>query len=326
MSKKEHWMMSKIRALPEDERDRLVTDLLAGIEESPESEIEQTAISLLNEFTEEAEEKYKHFGEMQGISSGYEKLDKMMLGLVGGELIVVAGKTSRGKTTLALNIANNVALKDKTVLFVTLEMTKAEIASRYMFVNGGNNDDYQKVSALTIMQMQDELNWQMIDPLMAKAKDEMNVDLVVIDHLHYFTRELENVAEDIGRITKEFKKNAIRHNVPVILISHVRKTGTKNEASMEDLRGSSYVAQDADIVLMVGRKDNDPEHLYVKIEKNRMRGYSPDNDTAILYVDKIKIYNSDLDKMFGPVKKTVSEIQMPKEQPIDTKETVIPLF
>ena len=322
---KEHWMLAKIRALPEEERDKVVTDLLAGMEELPESETEQTAVALLTDYTEEAEENYKHFGEMQGMSTGYEKLDKMMLGLVGGEMIVIAGKTSRGKTTLALNIANNVALTGKTVLFVTLEMTHAEIASRYMFVNGGNTEAYQDVAARTILQLQDELNWKMIDPLMQKAKDEMNVDLVVIDHLHYFTRELENVAEDIGRITKEFKKNAIRYKVPVMLISHVRKTGSKNEASMEDLRGSSYVAQDADIVLMVGRRDNDTEHLHVKIEKNRNRGYNSDNDTAVLFVDKIKIYNSDLDFTFGPIHKTGSEIQVSKEQPSDTGEPV-PLF
>jgi replicative DNA helicase len=317
MSQKKSWLLKQIAQLPDDERAELEEQLLISIDESPESEVEQTELILLSEFTEEAKLQYGQFGKMQGMSTGYSKLDRMLLGIVAGELVIIAGKTSRGKTTLALNIANNVALDGKSVLFVTLEMTHAEIASRYMYVNGGDTEDYAKVSASTVVQARDELNWQSIDRLMEKAKTEMDVDLVIIDHLHYFTRELDHVAEDIGRITKEFKKNAIRHKVPVMLISHVRKTGNKIESSMEDLRGSSYIAQDADIVLMVGRADNDTNHLHVKIEKNRNRGYNSDNDTAILWVDKIKIYNSEGDAVFK--KDTTSE----KEQPISP---IVPLF
>lgn len=312
MANKNSWLLKRVAELPEEERAEVVAELLAAIDEVPESEVESMGITQLSDFSEAGELRYGRFGEMEGISTGYKKLDNMMLGLVGGELIIVAGKTSRGKTTLALNIANNVALAGKSVLFVTLEMTHAEIASRYMYVNGGRNQDYEDVAARTVLQTKDELNWKSIDRLMEKAKAEMDVDLVVIDHLHYFTRELENMSEDIGRITKEFKKNAIRHDVPVILISHVRKTGIKNEASMEDLRGSSYVAQDADIVLMVGRKDGDTTHLYVKIEKNRNRGFDATADTAMLYMDKIKIYNAETDALFERPDKEHPDPDRPK--------------
>jgi replicative DNA helicase len=293
--KKDHWLLQKMAALPEEEREEVVTQLLAKIEAEPTSTVEEMGLALVAEFTDEAKLRAKSFGSMQGIGTGYDKLDKLMLGLVPGELIIVAGKTSRGKTTLALNIANRVALNGHSVLFVTLEMTKVEIASRYIHINEDTPGNYDKVSALTVMQTRDELDWKSIDSLILKAREEMRVDLVVIDHLHYFTRELEHVSEDLGRITKEFKKNAIRHSVPVILISHVRKTGVKAEASMEDLRGSSYLAQDADIVLMVGRKENDADHLFVKIEKNRNRGFDYEQDTAVLSLDKIKIFNDELE-------------------------------
>ena len=144
------------------------------------------------------------------------------------------------------------------------------------------------MAALTAFQKNDELDWKHIDGLIERAVKELGVELVVIDHLHYFTRELQNVAEDLGRITKEIKKNAIRHNIPVMLISHVRKSQDGKQTTMEDLRGSSYIAQDADIVLMVGR-DFDNDKLIVTIEKNRNRGFDYKNNSVDLDFDSTKI-------------------------------------
>jgi replicative DNA helicase len=283
--------------LSDEDAADLAADLLNSYSGEDSNKAAEMNLKLMAEYTDEAQELYRNFGRMQGLSTGFKKLDGLTLGLTPGELVMVAGKTSRGKTTLALNIANRVALEGKNVLFVTLEMTHAEITQRMMFINDCTSDDltdqYHEVSSRIVFQQTDELRWDSIDALMQKAKEDMNVDLVVIDHLHYFTRELKNVAEDLGRITKEFKKNAIRHKVPVMLISHVRKTGNDNEATMEDLRGSSYMAQDADIVLMVGRKEDDPKHTYVKIEKNRNRGYDYERNVAVLYTDKIKIMNDE---------------------------------
>lgn len=291
------YIKKMIGELKDDELLELQTDLLADLDDDTPNEAEEMNLVLMGDFTDAAQERYKSFGKMQGLSSGYPKIDDLTHGFAPGELVIVAGKTSRGKTTLALNISNKLALQDKTVLFVTLEMTHDEITQRMMFINDCTEDnltdDYFTAAGHIAFQKTDELNWNSIDKLMEKAKVEMNVDLVVIDHLHYFTRELTNVAEDLGRITKEFKKNAIRHGVPVLLISHVRKTGNDSEATMEDLRGSSYMAQDADIVLMVGRNDKDPLHTFVKIEKNRNRGFDYERNVVQLYTDRIKISNDD---------------------------------
>lgn len=229
-------------------------------------------VASMLDYIEDAKERFEHWGQMQGLSTGFPSIDDMTLGLVGGELIIVAGPTSRGKTLLSMNISNNVALIGGKVLFVTLEMTKAELTSRYMFRNGGwNSEEFALVAANTLFQENDSLDWQDIAGLIANAKEELDVDLVVIDHLHYFTRELNNVAEDLGRITKEFKLAAIRHNIPVILISHIRKLAKDEELSGDSLRGSSLIAQDADIVLMVNR-DPETNAMGVLIDKNRNRG------------------------------------------------------
>lgn len=296
MSSKSDYIKKMISEMPEEARADMLADLLAA----PENSLGQIDLALMADYTDAAIERWENFGKMQGMSTGYPKLDELMKGLVPGELTVIAGKTSHGKTTLALNIANKMAQQDKSALFVTLEMSQTEITSRYMQINGGNNSDgYAKASSLTILQAANELNWRNIDSLVQKAKEEMNVDLVVIDHLHYFTRELEHIAEDLGRITKELKKNAIQHSVPIILISHVRRTAKQDSAAtLDDLRGSSYIAQDADIVLMVSRARDYPERVTVQIEKNRNRGFDYQHDTAFLHVDKIKIYNDASDTIF----------------------------
>lgn len=280
-----------VASLSPEKRNELIMLLGNYADEQTKMNAAAIELSLMSDYTDEAKDRVANWGKMQGLSTGYPSLDKMMLGLVGGEMTVVAGKTSMGKTTLAINIANRVALQDVPVLFVTLEMTHAEITSRYMRINGGMSEKYQKVASTTVFQANDELNWQSIDPLIAKAVDEMRVGLVVIDHLHYFTRDLEHVAEDLGRISKELKKNANRYKIPVILISHVRKTGDHREATMEDLRSSSYIAQDADIVLMVGRSKEMPNYTNVKIEKNRNRGFDPEDNIATLINRDIRLFD-----------------------------------
>lgn len=229
-------------------------------------------VSSMLDFVEEAEERYKNRDNVQGLSTGFPSIDKLTMGLVPGELIIVAGPTSKGKTLLSMHISNNVAQIGGRVLFVTLEMTKAELTSRYMYVNGGKDTTaFSTAAANTIFQENDELNWDDIDGLIQNAKEQLDVDLVVIDHLHYFARDIKNAAEELGKITMTFKKNAIRHNLPIILISHIRKLGKDEDLSLEALRGSSLIGQDADIVLLVNR-DAETNQMGVLIDKNRNRG------------------------------------------------------
>lgn len=229
-------------------------------------------VSSMLDFVDAAEERYKNRDKVQGLSTGFPSIDKLTMGLVPGELIIVAGPTSKGKTLLSMHICNNVALIGGRVLFVTLEMTKTEMTSRYMYINGGKDTSaFATVAANTIFQENDELDWKDIDGLIQNAKRELEVDLVVIDHLHYFARDINHASEELGKITMTFKKNAIRHNLPIILISHIRKLGQGEELSSESLRGSSLIAQDSDVVLLVNR-DPETNQMGVLIDKNRNRG------------------------------------------------------
>lgn len=276
----------KIDKLNEKKRNELIDYLLGVIKDKHDARAKDFRLESLDQYTDAAKEIAANWGKFQGLSSGYPSLDRLTKGFVSGELTVVAAKTSVGKTALAVNIANNLALNGTPVLFVTLEMTKPQLASRFMYLNGGDTEDYAQVASMISLQKTNELDWRSIDGLIGNYCNNFTNGFVVIDHLHYFTRELEKVSEDLGRLTMEFKKNAAEHNVPILLISHVRKGN--GDITMEDLRGSSYIAQDADIVLLCGRSD-DGTKLGIRVEKNRNRGFDfNDNETELLY-DKTKI-------------------------------------
>lgn len=274
----------KLDKMQEKKRNEVLDYLLKITKDTHDARRKDYRIESMADYTDKAKEIAENWGKFQGISSGYPSIDKLTKGFVPGEVTVVAAKTSVGKTALAVNIANKVALQGIPILFVTLEMTKAQLTSRFMYLN--NDENYTKVEPLVSFQKTDELDWKSIDGLIGNFCSEYTNGLVVIDHLHYFTRELEKASEDLGRITKEFTKNAKRHEVPIILISHVRKASGK--ITLEDLRGSSYIGQDTDVILLCDRSD-DGTMMGVKLAKNRNRGHDYTDDVIELIYDKTKI-------------------------------------
>lgn len=272
-----------IDKLDEEGLDKLQDKLLDknSLEDYGDRKDKDSEISIISDYIEPAMERIKNWGKLQGLSTGYWGLDEMTGGLNGGELIILAGQTSHGKSQLAANISYNVAKAGKPVLFVTLEMTKPETTSRFMklYQYDHTNDDGSGVGELPIMyQLKNELNYKDIGMLMQKAK-EFDCGLVVIDHLHYFPRGTgDNIRNEIGRITKHFKECAIAYDLPVVLLSHVRRLEqTKKKPDLSDLKESGYIEQDADIVLMIWRDLSEDSattnEVEVSILKNRNRGF-----------------------------------------------------
>lgn len=271
-----------------------------------DQEASQPQLRHVMEFEEDAKELVKNWGKYQGLLTGISEVDMLTKGLLAGELVILAGETSHGKTLLGVNMAVRLAENGHNCLFVTLEMTHAQLTARIL-----KTTNKKLVDVPIFFQDSDELNWKDVDRLIREAKDN-GAECVFVDHLHYFTRELENVSEDLGRITKEFKKNAIRHNLPVVLISHVRKKqgNQKATASNDELRGSSYIAQDADIVLFV-RRESETE-TRITVTKNRNRGFNPELDSFLVHVEegaKIKSPRGSTAKELPEDSVSIAEIQ-----------------
>lgn len=282
----------RIEQMTDEEADRLLADLLER--RSPDELINardaRTGLTHVVEHLEEAKHRYDNWGKIRGLRTGYTNLDKLTMGLVGGELIVLAGPTSFGKTAVALNVTHKIASKQTPVLFVTLEMTHAEITSRLMKMAEPTD-----ISNLPIFfQLSESLDWRDIPTIMKKAVAD-GAKLVVVDHLHYLVRGVDNTAAEVGKIVQSFKRAAIKHNVPVLLLAQLRRIndrvdGKRREPDIDDLKESSYIAQDADVVLMVNRTDLDSEDLTVKLLKHRTAGIRKGEQNAEFILQGVKLW------------------------------------
>jgi len=248
-----------------------VEDLMRGVTRDSARQMEKLSLVEVHDFVEEARNARPQKGQVQGLSTGFFEVDDMTKGFVPGELMIVSGHTSHGKTQLATNIAYKVASTGKPVMFVTMEMTKVEMTQRILDVADDNIPPETKI----YFQSRSDLAYTDVSRLVERAK-EKGVKLVVIDHLHYFSRSIDNATAEISKIVKEFKQAAIENEMPIMLICHVRKLDVKKRPSIQDLRDSSMIAQDSDMVLMVWRDttpdSTDGNTVEVLILKNRNRG------------------------------------------------------
>ncbi len=243
----------------------------------------------IQDYVEEAREIRSRVGTVQGLSTGFKQTDDMTLGMTPGELIVVSGPPSAGKTQLATHWAYDNARKGHKVLFVTMEMTKPQMTERFM--SAANTDLAELEHGAIEYQKEDELASVDINYLVADAV-KGGTELVVIDHLQYFSDDSdENEARQLGRICKDFKLAAVRYKVPVILIVHITKLKDGKKPTGNDLRGSSLIRQHADQLVLVYRDErpnathDEANTVEVTNWKNRLRGLRSGARKATFYAD-----------------------------------------
>jgi replicative DNA helicase len=219
--------------------------------------------------------------DITGVPSGFHDLDKMTSGLQAGEMIVVAGRPSMGKTAFALNIAEHVGVEvGLPVAIFSLEMSGPQLATRFLSSVGRldqnkirtgrlSDDDWDKMTnALGKLHEApihiDETGAINATDLRARARRLHRkcgkLGLIVIDYLQLMTssRENENRATEISEISRSIKALAKELEVPIIALSQLsRKVEERNDKRplMSDLRESGAIEQDADIILMMYRDE-----------------------------------------------------------------------
>lgn len=233
---------------------------------------EQQVVGLVpvSDTVEEAKTRLLTGDQINGLSTGYEDLDLMTRGMAPGEMIVLFGDTSHGKSQLSQNIALNVALEGHKVLFIGLEMTNSENTLRFLQML----EDGDKLNKLPIIYPKSNaVTYQDVDGLVKKATEE-GAELVVLDHLHMLTRNIDNMANELSLICHEIKRVARAYEVPIILISHINRTGAdKGVPKLSHLKGSGSIEQDADMAIAVFRDiKKGSQTLEVVLRKNRNRG------------------------------------------------------
>ncbi len=220
-----------------------------------------------------------------GIPTGFSYLDKVLGGgFHRSDFIVIGARPAMGKTSFALNVARNIAMKGRKVLFFSLEMSKEQLAQRIISTEarivsnklrtGDITDaDWEKLG----LALQNLVNCELyfddtaninVPEMKARALRMKDVDCIVIDYLQLMsgTKRTENRVNEVSEITRGLKMMAKDLKIPVVTCSQlsrgVAKNSTDHRPQMTDLRESGTIEQDADIVLMLHREDyykNDPD-------------------------------------------------------------------
>jgi replicative DNA helicase len=219
-------------------------------------------------------------GSITGISSGYHEFDKLTAGLQAGELIIIAGRPSMGKTTLALNIGENAAIGSKvpTAIF-SMEMPSQQLAFRMISSLGrvdqthlrtGNfpDEDWSRIN--TAVQLMSEApifidDTPSLSPTEIRARArrlhrEHGLGLIIIDYLQLMQVEgsKENRATEISEISRSLKALAKELEVPVIALSQLNRSVEQRADKrpvMSDLRESGAIEQDADLIVFIYREE-----------------------------------------------------------------------
>ena len=234
---------------------------------------------LVGETTHQLEELYERSDVVTGVPTGFKRLNTYTAGLQSGDLIIIAGRPSMGKTALALNIAQHVALRhDGSVGIFSLEMSTQQLVRR--MISSEAQVDNQKIN--TGYLSKDELNGLInsLELLASKnifvddaanpsllemrskarrLKAEHGLDLLIIDYLQLMSLgRFENRNLEIGAISRALKGLAKELEVPVIALSQLSRAPearSHHRPQLSDLRESGNLEQDADVVSFIYREE-----------------------------------------------------------------------
>ena len=239
--------------------------------------------------------------QVTGLSTGYYALDEMTCGLQDGEMIVIAGRPSMGKTSLALNMAEHIGVIEKIpVAIFSLETGRQQLAER--FLCSRSETDSQKVRKgmldtehyEALVKACGELSeapiyiddTSSLTPLELRAKarrlkSRHRIRCIIVDYLqlmHLGARKVESRQQEITTISRYIKALARELNIPVVVLSQLNRSPegrAGHRPMMSDLRESGSIEQDADVVMLVHRED-----YYHRSEGEN--DYKPDNKAELI--------------------------------------------
>lgn len=278
-----------------------IKELLSGVKA-------ESKVPYLREL-QERQEKFQQRGPQDlgitGIPTHYVDIDKMLNGLAPSNLMILAARPAMGKTALALNIAENICFKNGLAVGIfSLEMTAEQLLHRIIcsqaevesdkIRNGslGGIEFQRIVSSVNMMQQYtmiiDDQPGLKITDLRARArrmKESYGIQFLVIDYLQLisgsgYARNVENRQNEISEISRMLKNLARELNVPILCLSQLSRKVEERQGHrpmMSDLRESGSLEQDADVVLLLFRRDyydsqDKPGLAELIVAKNRHGG------------------------------------------------------
>lgn len=216
--------------------------------------------------------------QFKAIPSGFGMLDKYITGLNKSDFILIGARPAMGKTSFALNLAQNVTmLAKKKCVFFSLEMTKEQLAERLLAARAGVPSNKLRTGELTddewvrlgnaagdydkVELYLDDTASITVPEIKSRVRRLKNVDMILIDYLGLITSATrkENRVQEVSEITRNLKMLAKDLNIPVVCCAQLSRgtegRGKSHKPQLSDLRESGSIEQDADIVMFLYRPD-----------------------------------------------------------------------
>lgn len=225
-------------------------------------------------FLADAELEYQGKDNPRVVKTGFPSLDRLIGGFEKGELITLGGYSGGGKTTLALNIATQIAQAGGNVLYFSLEMTKVEMHKR-LVCSSLHISDFSKITQEEFYavvekskSLENELPLEFIDDaditvekISAICAGKKDLSLIIIDHLHILRSE-KRFKDQLALLTylsRKVKIIAQELNIPILLLSQLNRSNSGRDVKspiLSDLRGSGSIEQDSNLVMFVYTAEN----------------------------------------------------------------------
>ena len=267
----------------------------------------------LTESFDRLDELHRKPGGLRGVATGYWDLDSKLAGMQDSNLLILASRPGQGKTSLALNIAANVAVKEGlSVGIFSLEMSKEELVDR-LLVSMSEVDAWKlktgKLDDEDFDRLQEAMGVLADAPLFiddtpaanilemrTKARRlqvEHSLSLLIVDYLQLVkSRNLENRVQEVSEISQSLKNLARELKIPILACSQlsraVEQRGSR-KPQLADLRESGAIEQDADVVMFIWRPDLDSsEQVKLDIQKHRN---GPTGEIDLVFrAERVKFY------------------------------------
>ncbi len=279
--------MNRFESLKDDAFKRVADEVLEEYERrelilEAEEEVFIDHISVdKDKALEIAAEPYK----IRGIATGYSKLDKYLCGLSKGEMTAISADTSVGKTLFALNLINKaykISGQLFTTLYFSLDTATINVKSR-MYMMEESPDAYP----MYFYRNTRGITFAKIKKSMIKCKEENGLDLVVIDMLSSICRSVNNQTNETSSAVLKFRELALELDIHIILLSHISMAASKKRDRVphySDIKDSSSIYQDSDVVIMLGREnlnEQERDNMIVSVQKNRNKGRTGEMEMSI---------------------------------------------
>lgn len=247
----------------------------------------------LAEIAKENKDNYFKEREVKPLYIGFDKLDDLLGGLEGGDMIVIGARPAVGKSALVTQITSNLAKQGKRIGFYNLEMQNKQVYERFVVSESGialtrlrraikflgdeeekfnkANETLEKAENIVITSG----GAKSVSDIRSESR-HMDYDIIIIDYLQLLKAESTyrgNRAAEVGEISRSIKNLAMELNIPIIALSQLNRVSEMKETkepTMAELREAGNIEQDASVIMLMWNLDSDDRTKKgCKIEKNR---------------------------------------------------------